>query len=105
MPTWHPPIGARWGVCVCNAAAIISVFGMARPVPNAREKWKILAKRSSGHETEIIKNDQVIPEYPKITTEEEFNKLFGMATIMGKDGKPTAIDFTKQFVLGVYHHP
>lgn len=47
----------------------------------------------------FFKNDQVIPEYPKITTEEEFNKLFGMATTMGKDGKPTAIDFTKQFVL------
>ena len=49
----------------------------------------------------FFKNDQVIPEYPKITTEEEFNKLFGMATTMGKDGKPTAIDFTKQFVLAI----
>ena len=46
-------------------------------------------------------NDQVFPEYPKITTEEEFNKLFGMATTMGNDGKPTAIDFTKQFVLAI----
>ena len=26
----------------------------------------------------FFKNDQVIPEYPKITTEEEFNKLFNM---------------------------
>ena len=33
----------------------------------------------------FFKNDQVIPEYPKITTEEEFNKLFGMATTMGTD--------------------
>ena len=49
----------------------------------------------------FFKNDQVIPEYPKITTEEEFNKFFGMATTMGKDGKPTAIDFTKQFVLAI----
>ena len=49
----------------------------------------------------FFKNDQVIPEYPKITTEDEFNKLFGMATTMGKDGKPTAIDFTKQFVLAI----
>ena len=49
----------------------------------------------------FFKNDQVIPEYPKITTEEEFTKLFGMATTMGKDGKPTAIDFTKQFVLAI----
>ena len=49
----------------------------------------------------FFKNDQVIPEYPKITTEEEFNKLFGMATIMGENGKPTAIDFTKQFVVAI----
>ena len=49
----------------------------------------------------FFKNDQVIPEYPKITTEAEFTKLFGMATMMGENGKPTAIDFTKQFVLAI----
>ena len=49
----------------------------------------------------FFKNDQQIPASPKITTEEEFNKLFGMATVMGKDGKPTSIDFTKQFVLAI----
>ena len=49
----------------------------------------------------FFKNDQQIPESPKITTEEEFNKLFGMATVMGEDGKPTSIDFTKQFVLAI----
>ena len=49
----------------------------------------------------FFKNDQQISESPKITTEEEFNKLFGMATTMGEEGKPTAIDFTKQFVLAV----
>ena len=48
-----------------------------------------------------FKNNQVIPEYPKIVSKEEFNKLFGMATTMGKDGKPTAIDFTKQFVVAI----
>ena len=49
----------------------------------------------------FFKNDQQIPVSPKITTEEEFNKFFGMATIMGEDGKPTSIDFTKQFVLSI----
>ena len=49
----------------------------------------------------FFKNDQQIPSSPKITTEEEFHKLFGMATVMGEDGKPTAIDFTKQFVLAI----
>ena len=49
----------------------------------------------------FFKNDQTIPASPKITTEEDFVKLFGMATTMGEDGKPTAIDFTKQFVLAI----
>ena len=49
----------------------------------------------------FFKNDQMIPEYPKLVSEEEFTKLFGMATTMGEDGKPTAIDFTKQFVLAI----
>ena len=60
----------------------------------------------------FFKNDQTIPASPKITTEEEFNRLFGMATTMGErlrvgdgtsgmDGKPTEIDFAKQFVLAI----
>ena len=49
----------------------------------------------------FFKNDQEIPASPKITTAEEFGKLFGMATTIGEDGKPTEIDFMKQFVLAI----
>ncbi|MBO4482801.1 MAG: hypothetical protein J5735_03205 [Prevotella sp.] len=49
----------------------------------------------------FFKKDCVLPENPKITTKDDFNKLFGMATTMGKDGKPTSIDFSKQFVLAI----
>lgn len=35
----------------------------------------------------------------KILTSKEFEKNIGMATTMGEDGKPTTIDFTKQFVI------
>jgi hypothetical protein len=49
----------------------------------------------------FFKNNQEIPSSSKITTAEEFGKLFGMATTMGEDGKPTEIDFTKQFVLAI----
>lgn len=37
----------------------------------------------------------------KICSKAEFDKIFGMATVMGKDGKPTTIDFKKQFVIVV----
>lgn len=46
----------------------------------------------------FINNDiDKVPEL--ITTQSEFTKCFGMATVMGNDGKPTDIDFNKQFVI------
>lgn len=38
---------------------------------------------------------------PKITTKEDFDNLFGAAAIMGSNGLPTEIDFTKQYVIVV----
>ncbi len=49
----------------------------------------------------FFKNGAVIPENPKISSADEFQNLFGMAAVMGKDGMPTAIDFNKQFVVAV----
>lgn len=43
---------------------------------------------------------QFVPQTP-ITSQEQFDQYFGMATVMGKDGRPTEIDFSKQFVLAV----
>jgi hypothetical protein len=45
------------------------------------------------------KNEQV--ENLKITTQEEFDKIFGMAATMGDRGMPTRIDFSKQYVIAV----
>ncbi len=49
----------------------------------------------------FFKNNAEIPANPKISSADEFQNLFGMAAVMGKDGMPTAIDFSKQFVLAV----
>ncbi len=35
----------------------------------------------------------------KIETQELFDKIFGPAPVMGEGGKPTAIDFAKQYVV------
>ncbi len=40
---------------------------------------------------------------PKITTQEEFDKVFGAATVMGDNGKPTQIDFANQYVVTYIH--
>lgn len=37
----------------------------------------------------------------KITSATDFDRFFGMATSMGKDGKPTEIDFSRQYVIAV----
>ncbi len=49
----------------------------------------------------FFRNDRSAPSDPKILTEEDFNNLFGMATTMGEAGKPTEIDFSRQFVVAV----
>lgn len=38
---------------------------------------------------------------PKIQTQEQFREIFGMATVMGKDGQPTIIDFNTQYVIAI----
>ena len=37
----------------------------------------------------------------KIVTQAKFNELFDAAVVMGANGKPTSIDFTKQYVIAV----
>ena len=51
----------------------------------------------------FFKNGQVIPDNPIINTEETFATLFGMAPIMGEGGKPTTVDFGKEFVIAVVY--
>ncbi|MDR2146261.1 MAG: hypothetical protein LBE91_07380 [Tannerella sp.] len=52
-------------------------------------------------ENYFVKNTVNKLDNPKIETAEKFNEIFGMATTMGKDGKLTEIDFTKQYVIAV----
>ena len=49
----------------------------------------------------FFRNDAKIPTNPKIDSQEQFDSLFGMATVMGVEGQPTAVDFERQFVVAV----
>ena len=49
----------------------------------------------------FVKNTLEKLDNPKIETAEMFNEIFGMATVMGKDGQPTEIDFKEQYVIAV----
>jgi len=44
-------------------------------------------------------------DMPKFETQQEFDKVFGMATTMGENGKPTPIDFSKEFVVAQIENP
>ena len=56
-------------------------------------------------ENYFIKNGAELPESHKITDQETFNQIFGMATTMGENGKPTEIDFEKKYVIAVETGP
>jgi hypothetical protein len=52
-------------------------------------------------ENYFVNNTVTRLENPKIETAEKFQEVFGMATTMGQGGKPTEIDFAKQYVIAV----
>ena len=56
-------------------------------------------------ENYFIKNGAKLPDSHKITDKEAFDSIFGMATTMGENGKPTEIDFDKSFVIAVETGP
>jgi hypothetical protein len=47
----------------------------------------------------FFRNDATIPNSLKITSQQQLESLFGMATTMGPNGRPTKVDFSRQFVL------
>ena len=49
----------------------------------------------------FVRNDVTTPVPAKICSQDEFERYFGMAAFMGKNGQPTPIDFSKQFAIAV----
>jgi hypothetical protein len=49
----------------------------------------------------FVNNDVKTLPSPKISSQNEFDKLFGCAPVMGKNGMPTPIDFSKEYVIAV----
>lgn len=89
-------------VCSCNTASTPTqnvddnevTFAEEPPTANKGIDYTVASNY-------FFRNDATIPESPKITTQEQFDSLFGMAAVMGKGGQPTEIDFSKQFVIAV----
>lgn len=84
--------------------AVLSLFAIAcksnsNVSENNEEIDYIIAKNY------YVKNSIETIDNPKIESNEKFDEIFGMATLQGDDGKPTEIDFDKQFVIAVIKPP
>lgn len=49
----------------------------------------------------FVRNDVKKLPNGKITNQKDFDNSFGMATVMGENGRPTEIDFDKQYVIAI----
>ncbi len=97
--------GILFAAIACTNQTTENSFNSTDPQENIATTKALNAIPFIEAENYFFKNDQEIPSSPKITTQEEFEQLFGMAALMGDDGKPTDIDFEKQFVLAVVLPP
>ena len=67
------------------------------------DEYKLQYKVAHGY---FVKNDIPCSQIPPcIDSKEKFDDLFGMAAVMGEDGVPTAIDFSRQMVLPLVLQP
>jgi len=94
-------------ICMMSVALVLAACGN-RSNQSAQENEPVA-------ETEVVEegipytvannyfvNNTVTGDVPaKITTQEDFDRYFGAAATMGEGGQPTAIDFSKQFVIVV----
>ena len=52
----------------------------------------------------FLRNDVEVEDFPtQITSQAQLDQFFGMAAVMGENGKPTVIDFDKNFVIPVVY--
>ena len=83
-------IKIKWAIITFLLCTSVAIFGQTnKKVPF------IIAKNYFVNNTYQISD---IPSH-KILSKEDFGKFIGMATVMGPNGKPTEINFSKQFVV------
>ena len=87
-----------------NKTFVLGIFILTSITVSCGEKDSYVAFQEAHHY--FIKN--TIPNEDlknmKIESQVVFDSIFGMATVMGGNGKPTEIDFSKQFVLAVINN-
>ena len=79
---------------------VISFFSFSQTKHKENAKVDIPFQEINGY---FVKNTftKDILSKAKITTQKEFDSIFGAAAYMGKDGTPTSINFKRQYVIAV----
>jgi len=89
---------ATMSIGICHAQiGLKKKHGKANEQTKSEEIPYTIANRYFVKNT--IKNERFDPL--KIDDQAKFDEYFGAATVMGADGKPTAIDFSKQYVIAI----
>ncbi|MBN1252576.1 MAG: hypothetical protein JXA16_10600 [Bacteroidales bacterium] len=90
-----------------NVFIIVAIFGIL--ATSCKSTSKISDKNTDIEyviaKNYYVKNSVETIDNPKIESKARFNEIFGMATLQGEDGKPTEIDFDKQFVIAIVIPP
>ena len=85
---------------LCSLAALLMLPACSgRKRPGGMWQEQEVAFEVAGNY--FFRQGQQIPKSPKVTSADEFARLFGTAATMGPGGQPTEIDFDKQFVLAI----
>ena len=76
-------------VVCCLAAVAMTSCAVSKETVNYKEV------KNYFYSNDAPKGEQLL----KLTTQVEFDRYFGAAAFMGKNGQPTLIDFKKDFVI------
>ena len=79
-------------VVCCLAAVAMTSCAVSKETVNYKEV------KNYFYRNDAPKGEQLL----KLTTQVEFDRYFGAAAFMGKNGQPTQIDFKKDFVIARY---
>lgn len=85
-------------VAVAVAVALLLGACAATKGRRPRQQQTVAYDRADHY---FFNNDAEVPRNPMVTSRQDFERLYGMAAVMGRGGQPTPIDFTRQFVIGI----
>lgn len=95
----------KWAIPVLALTiGSMSAFTACRSAADVEKNQRLAEGESIPYEVMhnyFLKNNVNGISYPLITNDKEFQGLFGMATAMGENGRPTPVDFSKEFIVAV----